>query len=200
MVGVAEWKELLPTSEALHSLSTLSLHSLYTLSTLSLHSPGSRLARPWPVLRPVYGQPDLTLALRCSYHGPAQLAWRSAYLLLPTTYLPTYLPTYQLPWRSAYHATLPGTPCIRSAASDPRQPVHVSIDVRTTCGAYLRRQRHGSAACAQSFLRASLEAKAQARCAVAILSPLCRHKPDVPVRSRQHRKAVRRHYGAPGRG
>ena len=109
MVGVAEWKELLPTSEALHSLytlstlslytlSTLSLHSLYTLSlytlsTLSIHSPGSRLARPWPVLRPVYGQPDLTLALRCSYHGPSQLAWRSAYLPLPTYYLPTYLPT-----------------------------------------------------------------------------------------------------------
>jgi hypothetical protein len=76
MVGVAEWKELLPTSEALHSLytlSTLSLHSLYTLSTLSLstlslHSRYTRQALDSPVLGPSYGQytASLTLLWHCA--------------------------------------------------------------------------------------------------------------------------------------
>ena len=73
MVGVAEWKELLPTSEALHSLytlSTLSIHSLYTLSlsTLSLHSRYTRQALDSPVLGPSYGQytASLTLLWHCA--------------------------------------------------------------------------------------------------------------------------------------
>ena len=84
MVGVAEWKELLPTSEALHSLYTLStLSPLYTLSTLSLlslslslhslstlslHSRYTRQALDSPVLGPSYGQytASLTLLWHCA--------------------------------------------------------------------------------------------------------------------------------------